>query len=48
MGIQRLEAEVTPEEWNAKARRGGPTGLKDQDPDAPGTAGILGLRVVGI
>jgi hypothetical protein len=46
MGIQRLAAEVTLKEWNAKARMGRPTDLKDQDPDAPGTAGILGLREV--
>ena len=45
LGVTAL-VEVTLEEWNAKARRGGPTGPDDQDPDSPGTAGILDLREV--
>ncbi len=32
------------EEWSAKARRGGPTGPRDNQPDAPGTAGVIDLR----
>ena len=31
------------EEWSAKARRGGPLGPRDNEPDAPGTAGVLDL-----
>jgi len=31
--------EVTIEEWSAKARRGGPKGPRDDDPEAPGTCG---------
>ncbi len=34
------------EEWNAKARRGGPTGPDDDDPDALGSAGVVPLREV--
>jgi nitroimidazol reductase NimA-like FMN-containing flavoprotein (pyridoxamine 5'-phosphate oxidase superfamily) len=29
------------EEWSAKARRGGPKGPRDDDADAPGTAGVV-------
>ena len=29
------------EEWSAKARRGGPLGPRDHEPDAPGSAGVL-------
>jgi nitroimidazol reductase NimA-like FMN-containing flavoprotein (pyridoxamine 5'-phosphate oxidase superfamily) len=29
------------EEWSAKMRKGGPTGPRDNDPDAPGTAGVV-------
>lgn len=36
--------EVQVEEWSAKARRGGPLGPTDQDPAAPGSAGVVGLR----
>jgi len=36
--------EVRIEEWNAKARRGGPTGPDDDRPGAPGTAGVVELR----
>lgn len=36
--------EVQIEEWSAKARRGGPKGPKDSDPDAPGTCGVVELR----
>jgi nitroimidazol reductase NimA-like FMN-containing flavoprotein (pyridoxamine 5'-phosphate oxidase superfamily) len=32
------------EEASAKARRGPPRGPGDDDPDAPGTAGVLELR----
>lgn len=35
--------EVTIEEWSAKARRGGPRGPRDDDPGAPGTAGVHDL-----
>jgi uncharacterized protein len=34
------------EEWSAKARFGGPRGPHDNDPDAPGTAGVVELRQV--
>jgi len=36
--------EVVIEEWSAKSRRGGPTGAKDADPDALGSAGVIELR----
>lgn len=35
--------EVRIEEWSAKARQGGPTGVRDADLGAPGTAGVLDL-----
>jgi nitroimidazol reductase NimA-like FMN-containing flavoprotein (pyridoxamine 5'-phosphate oxidase superfamily) len=35
--------EVQVEEWSAKARRGGPLGPSDENPDAPGTAGVVEL-----
>jgi nitroimidazol reductase NimA-like FMN-containing flavoprotein (pyridoxamine 5'-phosphate oxidase superfamily) len=35
--------EVQIEEWSAKARRGGPLGPLDADPDAPGSAGVVDL-----
>ena len=35
------------EEWSAKARRGGPTGPRDGDPDAPGTAGVAVRAIAG-
>jgi uncharacterized protein len=38
-GVVALEIE----EWSAKARRGGPLGPLDDDPDAPGSAGVLDL-----
>ena len=38
-GVVALEIE----EWSAKARRGGPLGPLDHDPDAPGSAGVLDL-----
>jgi nitroimidazol reductase NimA-like FMN-containing flavoprotein (pyridoxamine 5'-phosphate oxidase superfamily) len=38
--------EVTIEEWSAKARRGGPKGPSDADPEAPGTSGVIDLREV--
>lgn len=31
------------EEWSAKARRGGPNGPNDGDPQRPGTAGVIEL-----
>lgn len=34
------------EEWSAKARRGGPKGPRDDDPEAPGTAGVVPLHPV--
>ena len=36
--------EVTIEEWNAKARRGAPTGPDDDSDDAAGSAGVIDLR----
>ncbi len=42
LGITAM-VEVRIEEWNAKARRGGPTGPDDDKPGAPGTAGIVEL-----
>jgi len=36
-----LLVEVEIEEWSAKARRGGPRGPYDNDPDAPGSAGVV-------
>ena len=38
LGVTSL-VEVQIEEWNAKARRGGPTGPDDDKPDALGSAG---------
>ena len=32
------------EEWSAKARRGGPAGPLDADPEARGTAAVIPLR----
>ncbi len=43
LGITAM-VEVRIEEWNAKARRGGPTGPDDDKPGAPGTAGVVDLR----
>lgn len=45
LGVTAL-VEVDIEEWNAKARRGGPTGPDDDKPDAQGTAGVVDLREV--
>ena len=36
--------EVRIEEWNAKARRGGPLGPDDDNPDASGSAGAIDFR----
>jgi nitroimidazol reductase NimA-like FMN-containing flavoprotein (pyridoxamine 5'-phosphate oxidase superfamily) len=36
--------EVQIEEMSAKVRRGGPLGPRDNDPDAPGTAGVRPLQ----
>ena len=33
------------EDWSAKVRTGGPKGPRDDDPDAPGTAGVLPLSL---
>ena len=38
--------EVQIEEWNAKARRGGPLGPDDDRSDLPGSAGVVELREV--
>ena len=43
LGVTAL-VEVRIEEWNAKARRGAPTGPDDNNPDAPGSAGVIDLR----
>ena len=43
LGVTAL-VEVRIEEWNAKARRGVPTGPDDDNPDAPGSAGVIDLR----
>jgi hypothetical protein len=40
LGITAV-VEVLIEEWNAKARRGGPAGPDDKRPGAPGTAGVV-------
>ena len=45
LGVTAL-VEVKIEEWNAKARRGAPTGPDDDDPNAPGSAGVIDLREV--
>lgn len=33
--------EIQIEDWSAKARRGGPNGPRDADPEAPGTCGVV-------
>jgi uncharacterized protein len=33
--------EIEIEDWSAKARRGGPKGPRDDDPEAPGSAGVF-------
>ena len=43
LGVTAL-VEVRIEEWNAKARRGGPTGPDDDNKDAPGSAGYTTFR----
>ena len=43
LGVTAL-VEVRIEEWNAKARRGAPTGPDDDNPDALGSAGVIDLR----
>ena len=43
LGVTAL-VEVRIEEWNAKARRGGPTGTDDNNPEAPGSAGFTTFR----
>ena len=43
LGVTAL-VEVSIEEWNAKARRGAPTGPDDDDPNALGSAGVIELR----
>ena len=36
--------EICIEEWSAKMREGGPKGPTDDQPDAPGTCGVLPLQ----
>ena len=43
LGITTL-VEVRVEDWSGKARRGGPTGPDDDDPNALGSAGVIELR----
>ncbi len=43
LGVTAL-VEVQIMEWNAKARRGGPTGPEDDNPAAPGSAGYTIFR----
>ena len=43
LGVTAL-VEVRIEDWNAKARHGGPTGPDDDKPEAPGSAGFTDLR----
>ena len=43
LGITTL-VEVRIEDWSGKARRGGPTGADDDDPNAPGSAGVIEPR----
>ena len=45
LGLTAL-VDVTITEWNAKARRGGPTGPEDQTVHASGSAGVTELREV--
>ena len=45
LGVTAL-VEVKIEEWNAKARRGAPTGPDDDKPDALGSAGVIQPREV--
>ena len=45
LGVTTL-VEVRIEDWSGKARRGGPTGPDDDDPNAPGSAGVIDLREV--
>jgi hypothetical protein len=42
LGVTSL-IRVEIEDWNAKARRGGPTAPDDFNPDAPGSSGIIDL-----
>ena len=42
LGVTTL-LRVEIEDWNAKARRGGPTALDDNNPQAPGSAGVIDL-----
>ena len=43
LGVTTL-VEVRIEAWSGKARRGGPTGPDDDDPNALGSAGVIELR----
>ena len=43
LGVTSL-VEVQVEEWSAKARRGGPTGPDDDNPEANGSAGYTTFR----
>lgn len=40
LGVTSL-IKVNIKDWNAKARRGGPTGPQDDNPEAPGSAGVI-------
>ena len=41
-GLIALEIE----EWSAKRRTGGPNGPRDDDPDAPGSAGVIAVSAL--
>ena len=43
LGITAL-VEVTIDEWSGKARRGGPTGPDDDNPDTMGSAGVIDIQ----
>ncbi|MFQ6029853.1 MAG: pyridoxamine 5'-phosphate oxidase family protein [Dehalococcoidia bacterium] len=43
LGVTSL-IQVEIEDWNAKARRGGPTGPEDDNPQAPGSAGVIDFK----
>ena len=45
LGVTTL-IEVRIVDWSGKARRGGPTGPDDDDPNALGSAGVVELREV--
>ncbi len=39
-----LMVAIVIEQWSGKARRGGPMGPRDGNPDAPGTAGVINIQ----